>query len=64
MTSKDNSNNNNNNNSFDNSIASDSGFSPRRLLDAFQKSIIFDDSGKPYDVGLKDYLLAYEEIVK
>ena len=39
-------------------------FSPHRLFDAFQKSIVYDENGKACDVQLKEYLLAYEEIVK
>ena len=65
----DNLNNNNNSNTRSNSIDSsrsdDSNrFSPNRLFDAFQKSIIYDENEKAIDVKLKEYLLAYEEIVK
>lgn len=42
----------------------DKNFCPKRILDALNKSILNDDNGKPGDVTLKDYLIAYEEIVK
>jgi hypothetical protein len=62
-----NNNNNNNNmrsNSIDNSKPDDLRFSPHRLFDAFQKSIVYTENEKAVDVKLKEYLLAYEEIVK
>ena len=42
----------------------DNNFCPKRILDALNKRILNDDNGKPGDVTLKDYLIAYEEIVK
>ena len=50
--------------SFESSKLDDLSFSPYRLFDAFQKSIIFDENGKAHDIRLKEYLIAYEEIVK